>query len=379
MHRSLVLIISLACCTACVPQADYDYDQSEEASLLYRILGNNTQASIDILALSPDIEELLDSRIESDWSTRQKLKALRELLYGKDELNIQYDAMNTLTALGTFDARSGNCLSMTSLFIAAARYVDLDAHFQTVAVDSTWDREGNTMIRYEHIIATGYYAGGKKYVMDFLPEFVLGDKKTNLISDETALTLHLNNLGAEAILEGRINDAVTNLSHAIELRPQYSDAWNNMGAAMRRTGQYDLAEFSYQRAVYQDAYNYSALSNLAYLYAYQGRGSKAAKYKKRVDKYRSGNPYYLLYQAELSFQEGRHEEARQYLKRAIRLKRDEPDFYLALSDFHEKMGEKEESVKMFEMAEKYRLGILQAPERRMHHRFWTMSVSITPL
>jgi len=263
---------------------------------------------------------------------------------------------------------------MTSLFIAAARYVGLDAHFQTVAVDPTWDHEGNTMIRYEHIVATGNLAGGGLYVVDFLPEFVLGDMRTHLISDEQALALYFNNLGAEGVVDGRIDDAILNLRHAINLRPQFSDAWNNIGAAMRRAGEYELAEFSYRRAIHQDYRNYSALSNLAQFYAYRGREKEASQFQGRVNRYRAQNPYFHYFHAQLSFQKGDYDGARKSLKKSIRLKREEPDFYVALAKIHEHMGEEAESIEMLALAEKYRAGILRAPARRMNHRFWSMMI-----
>ena len=199
-----------------------------------------------------------------------------ELLYGEDQLNVRYDAASTLSATDTFEARAGNCLSMTSLFIAAARYLGLDAHFQTVAVDPAWDHQGNTMIRYEHIVATGSAGGGRSYVIDFLPEFVVGDMDAKIISDLEAHALFYNNLGAEAIVDGRVDESLVNFRRAIRLRPKFSSAWNNMGAAMRRTGQYELAEFSYLRALDQDYANYSALGNLVLLYRYTDRDGEAA-------------------------------------------------------------------------------------------------------
>jgi tetratricopeptide (TPR) repeat protein len=373
MPRYLTLLVAILCCAACAPQQMLTPapDLTKEGALLQSILGEDVKSTVNILALSPEIEDLLDSKIDSSWSTRNKLKALRELLYSKDQLNIHYDAASTLTAVDTFQAKSGNCLSLTSLFIASARHVGLDAEFKSVAVDPTWDHEGKTMIRYEHIIATGKLAGGRTYAMDFLPEFMVEDMRTKRVSDEAALSLYFNNLGAEGIVDGRIEVAVTNLRQAIILRPQFSDAWSNMGAAMRRYNQYDLAEFSYLKAIDLDDSNYSAMSNLVHLYTAMGRDTEADIYSDRVDKYRSRNPYFLYFQAQLYLEEGKLDEASQVLKKSIRIKRDEPEFYISMSKIHEEKGEKEDSLKMLATAEKYREGVLRAPERRMNHRFWT--------
>lgn len=379
MSRSVILLLALLPGMGCIPQVSYDYGHQEEASLLRRVLGNEPEISIDILALSPEIRDLLDTKIKARWSPHRRLEKLRELLFSQDELNIYYAATNTLTATETFKQQAGNCLSMTTLFIAAARYVGLDARYQTVAVDPIWDHEGNTMIRYEHIVATGRLAGGGMYVVDFLPEFVIGDMRTNPISDREGLSLYFNNLGAEGVVEGRIDDAILNLRYAINLRSEFSDAWNNMGAAMRRAGDHELAEFSYHRAILQDRNNYSALSNLANLYSYQGRERKAEHFQDRVDRYRARNPYYHYFQAQLSTKRGNYQDARNSLKKSIRLKRDDPDFYVALARIHEHMGEGAETAEMLALADKYREGILRAPERRMNHRFWSITtIEVNP-
>jgi Tfp pilus assembly protein PilF len=207
--------------------------------------------------------------------------------------------------------------------------------------------------------------------MDFLPEFMVEDMRTKKVSDVAAHSLYFNNLGAEGIVEGRIEDAVINLRQAIYLRPQFSDAWSNMGAAMRRYDQYDLAEFSYLKAIDLDDSNYSAMSNLVQLYKTMGREGDAVTYNDRVNKYRSRNPYFLYFQAQLYLEEGKLDEATQVLKKSIRIKRDEPEFYISMSRIYEEQGEKETSLKMLATAEKYRDGVLRAPERRMNHRFWT--------
>jgi Flp pilus assembly protein TadD len=382
MSRSFMLLLVLACCTACVQEKEVlrEYDEIDEASLLEEVLGEGMVPLPDILDLSTEFTALLDSRIASKWSSRHKLDELRKLLYGKDNLNIQYDASNTLAATETLKVKSGNCLSLTGLFIASARHVGLDAHYRTVAVDPMWNHDGNTMIRYEHIIATGTLAAGETYVMDFLPEFVVEDMRTMLITDEEALSLYFNNLGAEAIVEQRIDDAIDNLRSAIKLQPDFPDAWNNMGAAMRRAGNYQLAEFSYLRALSQQESNYSALGNLSQLYTYMGRTEEAATYSRRVDKYRSQNPYFLYFQAQEAVENNQYTEARQYLKKSIRLKRDEPDFYVAMAKIYDLTGDEEESARMLITAQKYRDGTLTAPQRRMSHRFWTtMTLNVNSL
>ena len=57
MARSFVIFLVLACCAACVPQVETlrEYDAVEQTSMLDRVLGQSSQTSVDILALSPEI------------------------------------------------------------------------------------------------------------------------------------------------------------------------------------------------------------------------------------------------------------------------------------------------------------------------------------
>jgi Flp pilus assembly protein TadD len=143
-----------------------------------------------------------------------------------------------------------------------------------------------------------------------------------------------------------------------------------MGAAMRRAGNQGLAEFSYLRALRADDQNFSALNNLAALYALQGREAEAGRIAKRVDRYRRTNPYYQHFLANLFFAEGRDAEAVLLLRAAIRLKRDEPEFYQALARTYTHMGDEEQARKTLQQGKKYQGKTFIPPGRDMNHRFW---------
>ena len=376
MRLASVMLLVLA--AGCAPQVAYDYDSAAESRLEAEVLGPPVDTSLDILELTPAIQAHIDAHVNPRLASRTKLKRLRELLFDEDELNIRYEASSTLTATETWDQGYGNCLSMTTLFIAAARHVGLDARYRTVKVEPTWDHEGRTMIRYEHIVASGHSTGGGEWVVDFLPEFVIGDQPTIHISDAEALSLYYNNLGAEALVDGDPEIAKQHLRHALQLRPDYSDAWNNMGAVQRRLRHNDLAEFSYRRALHLDPFNYSALSNLAQFYKAVGREREARHFIRQVNLYRQKNPYFHYFVARLLFSAGEYRDAQASLRESIRLKRDEPDFYVAMAQTHQELGDERASNEMLNLAEKYRAGELRAPPRHDGHRFWNMVIEVNP-
>lgn len=79
--------------------------------------------SVDVLELNDELR----SYVDRDWTARMKLEKLRKMIFSAEMLDLEYDTRRTRTAIETFQARRGNCLSMTNLFIAMARYAELDA------------------------------------------------------------------------------------------------------------------------------------------------------------------------------------------------------------------------------------------------------------
>lgn len=365
MFKVTSLVLAVLVMTGCVATPEYRYSGADEDVLMRQILGNEPPPTrLVTLELNPEIKRALDERIDPKWRSKRKLDEVRAFLFGDDGVGIKYDAAATLTASEVFTQKRGNCLAMTNLFIAAARYVGLDAHYQTVEVKPTWNQSGYTMIRYEHIVAVGRF-GEDTYVVDFLPEFLIGDRPTKNISDELALALYYNNLGAEAVVDGYPKRGVANLRKSLNLNPDNSDGWNNMGAAMRRQGKAKLAEFAYMKALEMDSYNYSALSNLARFYEAEGRERDAEVIAKRVDRYRKSNPYFHAFAAQILFERGEYEEAHLFINEAIRLARDEPDFYVASANIYLAEGNEQQHARQLERAKYYQNRVIERPPQRV--------------
>lgn len=372
MNNSLTrysVLLLLSTLVGCATNHDYAYSESQEAIYLAEIKGDmQAPAGFPTIEINDEVKAELDRRIKSHWSDRHKLDVLRDLMFDEDALNIQYDSNDTKTAMEIWQARRGNCLSMTNLFVAMARYVGLNAWFQTVEVRPTWNHEGEMMIRYEHIIGAGRMSAGE-YVIDFLPEFVLDEGKAERISDGEALALYYNNLGAESLVDGDVDRGLSNLQKSLVLEDGDSDAWNNMGAAQRRNGRDDLAEFAWQRAVKLDARNYSALNNLAQFYEARGRLQEAKEYAGRVAYYRARNPYFHYFIAQYLFERGEYENTIRYLESAVRLKDDEPDFYAALSRTHNVLGNERQAGDYESLAAQYSIEDIEQARRVNNHRF----------
>ncbi|MDE0988925.1 MAG: hypothetical protein OSA83_06815 [Pseudomonadales bacterium] len=125
---AMLFLFSLAGCA--------NLAEPPDALLLAELRGVEDQADfaqpINILELSEEMKTFADSHVESRWRTDRKLEELRNLLFSPDLFDIEYESGITKTAIETYESGAGNCLSMTNMFIALARYVGLDANYHLV-------------------------------------------------------------------------------------------------------------------------------------------------------------------------------------------------------------------------------------------------------
>ncbi len=369
-----VVLLSAGCSTF-----DFRYGEDEAQRLTRKILGPDPDWSeaMPTIALDDQMKRALDERINPRWQGSFKLRELRKFLFSPEEKGIKYEATATRTAAEVWETGTGNCLAMTNLYVAAARYIGLDARYTVVEVTPTWDHSAGTMVRYEHIVATGRLPGGGEYVLDFLPEFVIGENASIHIPDRAALKLYYSNLGAEALLERNPEAALDYLRKALHIDPRFSDGWSNIGAALRRLERYDQAEFAYQRALEIDPGNLSALSNLVQFYVFQEREAESEALMRRVVQYRDRNPYYHFYIARRMFEEGEFETTIDLLQRSIQLKRDEPQFYTALAETYEQIGDDRRVDKYLALAQKHREEPRsRSGSREFGHRFFIRTIEL---
>ena len=298
LSSSLVL---LAGCATIDLETDYVFDPALYAQVIDQTSDNYPE--IDPLSLDDEIKQWLHENIEVKGRGDQYLvSTLQDLLYGEDYLNIQYSDAKTHTAVEIFHAREGNCLSVMNLYVAMARYVGLDANFQTVEVQPSWDRRGDLLVVSQHINATGRLSASEYYVVDFTPEIALQSMTESIVSDAVARSLYFNNLGVEAMVAGETAQAMGYIKNALFIDPTNSFAWNNLGTAYRRLDNEELAEFSYHFSFNLDKTNATAINNLVKLFRAQGDEERARRYASVIDRFNQRNPYFQYAQGRRAYQ-----------------------------------------------------------------------------
>ena len=306
---------------------------------------------IDPLLLTDEMKQFVDEHVRSRDMDSNKVNTLQEIMFEEEYLNIQYQGLGTGTALKVFESQIGNCLSVMGLYVSLARYVGLDANFQTVANQPSWDMQGDLLVLSQHINATGSLGGRLRYVVDFTPEIALQQMTSRSISDRQARALYFNNLGVEALIAEDLGQALVYFKNALWLDQDLSIGWNNIGTTYNRSGNSELAEYSYKMAFSLDRSNATAINNLARFYDSQGDRARGNEYRRAIERFNNQNPYFHYAQGNLAFVENNYNQARISFHRAVRLKEDEPEFHLALANIYQLIGDDDTALSFTRSAE----------------------------
>ena len=331
---------------------DIDTQFAQDENIHAAIIEQNADryAEVDPLYISNEVKQLIDSYIHPRDGDEARIDKLQDILYGEDFLHIQYSSEQTHTAMEAYYAREGNCLGVMNLYIAMARYLGLDADFQTVDVQPSWDLRGDLLVLSQHINASGKISSRRTYVVDFTPEISLQQLTSSVVSDGIARSLYFNNLGVEELIEGNLEDALVYFKNALFLNEDSSIAWNNIGSNYNRLGKEEFAEYAYRMAFSIDSNNATAINNLAKHYRRSGALGLAQEYERAIERFNNRNPYFHFAQGSVEFDAGNFDEARKSFRKAVRLKEEEPDFYYALSGAYLRLGNEPEAQRWADTA-----------------------------
>jgi Flp pilus assembly protein TadD len=331
--------------------------------------------SVAILELSPAMAAFLDENVDRNGSENERLAQLVLAVVKGDRFSIAYDD-STRSAASTFEIGRGNCLSFTSMFIAMARDLGLQAHYQEVEIPPDWSMSGEFFLLSQHVNAVVDIRNALSRVVDFNTYEFNAYNESRIISDRRALAHYFNNIGAEQMLAGESAPALANLQKALAEDPTFASAWVNLGILHRREGYPAYAEAAYQEALELEKANLLAMSNLASLYEEQGRPDLAENYAVKVRAHRMKNPYYRYELANLAFMEGDYKAAISNLKYATRKRGEEDRFHYLLSLSYLMDGDREASRQSMQRAEEL---ARQGKDRQKYHHKLDLLKALGPV
>ena len=213
---------------------------------------------------------------------REKVGFIVDQIFDKKNgLGFRYQARPTLTATEAVERRSGNCLSLVSLFVSIARQAGVDAFYVQVEDFEIFYRYRGTIVRSRHVVG-GVQVAGRLLTVDFLPYRPKRYRQLRRIGDRRAAALYYNAVANEAMLNDDHELAGRRFREALEVEPDFAETWNNYAILQRRSGDLEEAIRSLERARRLDPELLPAMENLAGFYRLARRTKEAARMEARV-------------------------------------------------------------------------------------------------
>lgn len=322
-------------------------------------------SQIDVLELNPEMIEFMDRWVDNNEGDYARLRRLLYAVMGDGTFEVIYDD-ETRTARETFLDQRGNCLSFTSMFVAMARYVGLDANYQEVTVPPDWSVSGQTFILSKHVNVHVRIDQRRDQMIDFNMADVHMSYDRKVISDGRGRAHYFNNKGVELMLEGDTSLAFANFLQSLKEDMSFAPAWINLGILYGRNDYPNYAEAAYLEALDHGDSSLVAMNNLAALYTRQGHSELAAYYQGLIETHRMQNPYYRYHLARNAFENGDYATAIDHLNYAIRKNKNDDTFYFLMSLSYLNIGEKESAQRWMKKAEE--VAEMSTDKRKYHNK-----------
>jgi tetratricopeptide (TPR) repeat protein len=286
--------------------------------------------------LDETVIAFLDRRFRPSGSEAKRATDIVDFVF--QDLGLEYSLWPTRDAVATFHARQANCLSFVNLFVGISRRHRLDSFYVEVSDARRWSHAQGTVVSQGHIVA-GLTVGGELRTYDFLPYRSKPYRIFKPIDDVTAAAHFYNNLAAEALLDGRLEEATRFAVIAAGIAPRFPKALNNLGVAHARRGDFEAAEAVYRQGLEVDPEDPGLLTNLLRLHQQAGRRQEAEEIVARLERLEISSPHFLVYRGREELYRGSAARAIELLRQALRLESELPDVHVALAEAYLAAGD----------------------------------------
>ena len=295
----LLICALLGACASAPPPAPLDASLLADADFAPP---SERIAAAEVFAVSDAMRYYLEHGIASQLRQQGRQRGLIDALYQRGQLKLDYEATTTRNAAQAFEDRSGNCLSLVIMTAAFAKELGLQVQFQSAWAEESWSRSGDLYFRSGHVNVTlGKRAldMGMGYdiftvTVDFLPQEAVRGLRTSPINEQMVVAMYMNNRAAEALLQGRLDDAYWWAREGMLQEPGYMGVVNTMGVVYRRHGDLARAEQIFRRVLAHQPDNTRAMANLAQLLDQTGRSAEAAQLQRRLAQLEPNPPFYYF-------------------------------------------------------------------------------------
>jgi len=297
------------------------------------------ESSDDVFSINKTVKDFVHSKLNRRDDSNKQINDLSKAIFDRTSLNLLYKDDANTTANDTFNNGAANCLSLTIMSYAMAKFANLGVEFQQVDTPDIWTRKEKTTVLNRHVNLKLFQKKDidvrvflrNSFQLDFDTQVSSLHMPAKKISKTKVLALFYNNKGAEALIDGHYNISYAYFRKALLTAPYLVEALGNLGVLYHRSGNIDYAENAYDMALLIKRNDTSTLENLAYIYSITDRKQQSDKILARVEKQRKNNPYYHFHKGEIESENKNWKEAKKYYKKAISLNKKQHHFYFALA------------------------------------------------
>lgn len=248
----------------------------------------------------------------------ERLERLRLALLDGKKFSFEYEKYSTFTSTEAFEARRGNCVSFTNLFIALGRSLGSRLQAALISTRGSSERQGDLVVIHDHMVAVRPAPDGHTvWIYDFFQRVQEPISALVVLDDLEVAAVLASNAGVALLGRGENAEARDEFGLAVKLGPRRGSFWANLGLAAWRLGDTPAALAAYRRGLEVDASAPSLHQNLAALYVEEGRPAEARAALASIDTARA-SPYAFLVRGDLERTAGRTEQAIANYRKAAR-------------------------------------------------------------
>ncbi len=299
------------------------------------------------LQLSPAMKRFAETEMAAEIRSKGVREGLIDALYTKGRLQLDYDSEITRTAAEAFDARRGNCLSLVLMTAAFARHLNLPVQLNSVYLEESWTRSNGIFFVAGHVnVSLGrapnrsagrvaVFGDPELMTIDFLPPEQIRRNRSRVIDESTILAMFQNNRAAEALMQGRVDDAYWWARAAVLTDSRWLAAYNTLAVLYRRKGLYDPAEHALRVVLEREPLNVQAMSNLVLVLSDLGRREEAQALAQQLAQVQPVPPYKFFDEGVAAMKAGDFAAARQLFRKEVARAAYVPEFHfwLALANY----------------------------------------------
>ena len=295
----------------------------------------------EAMRLSPAMKRFAEHEMAAEIRQKGVRDGLIDALYTKGRLQLDYDSEITRTAAEAFDARRGNCLSLVLMTAAFARHLNLPVRLNSVYLEENWTRNNGIFFVAGHVnVSLGrplpkspvvtVFGEPELLTIDFLPPSEIRRHRSRAIDEATILSMFQNNRAAEALMQGRVDDAYWWARAAVMTDSRWLAAYNTLAVLYRRKGLYSAAENTLRVVLDREPLNVQAMSNLVLVLSDLGRREEAQLYANQLVQIQPVPPYKFFDEGVAAMKAGEFAAARQLFRKEVARAAYVPEFHFWL-------------------------------------------------